>query len=261
MMTLHSPPALTGSEAPRRPKGILKHSSFSSPNDQISPTHILSPQSPEATEQPSRPQPQRELSEKEITIHNTLQNAGRRRSSSNAPRSLSRRQSSTAGLSDAEQDELDQRLKWDEANLYLNEQQKTATMKIDEPKTPYVRRYDPDQEVEEEEPELPALDTDHILVDELDQVNGTKARESDIPSLELGEPEEAVPRTHDSSKQVIVDSKDNDGLHGHGEQDVGWSAEEREKHKKFEELRKKHYEMKDIKGLLGYVEPPPLPQV
>lgn len=35
------------------------------------------------------------------------------------------------------------RLKWDEANLELNEEQKDSTMKIDEPKTPYIR-YDPE---------------------------------------------------------------------------------------------------------------------
>lgn len=32
-------------------------------------------------------------------------------------------------------------LRWDEANLELTESQKDSTMKVDEPKTPYVR-YD-----------------------------------------------------------------------------------------------------------------------
>lgn len=32
-------------------------------------------------------------------------------------------------------------LKWDEDNLMLTEQQKDSTMKVDEPKTPYIR-YD-----------------------------------------------------------------------------------------------------------------------
>lgn len=40
-------------------------------------------------------------------------------------------------------DILYSRLKWDEANLELNEEQKDSTMKIDEPKTPYIR-YDPE---------------------------------------------------------------------------------------------------------------------
>lgn len=37
------------------------------------------------------------------------------------------------------------RLKWDEANLEMNEGQKDSTMKIDEPKTPYIR-YDAEKD-------------------------------------------------------------------------------------------------------------------
>jgi protein phosphatase inhibitor 2 len=35
---------------------------------------------------------------------------------------------------------------------------------------------------------------------------------------------------------------------------VGLSAEEREKHARFEQLRKKHYEMKNVAALLGHPE-------
>ena len=41
------------------------------------------------------------------------------------------------------------RLKWDEANLYLTEQEKNSTMKIDEPKTPYAKHYDPADDEDE----------------------------------------------------------------------------------------------------------------
>lgn len=135
-------------------------------------------------------------------------------------------------------------------------------MKIDEPKTPYAKRYDPG----EDEDEMHTLDADDLVVDELDKVGGAKARtkEDEIPGLELGEPEEAIPDSMDDidevsnrttrsrsgsskgEKQVVVDEK------GH-EDNVGLSTEEREKHRKFEEMRKKHYEMKEVKGLLGYV--------
>ena len=135
-------------------------------------------------------------------------------------------------------------------------------MKIDEPKTPYAKRYDP----EEDDDEMHTLDADDLVVDELDKVGGGRARnkEDEIPGLELGEPEEAVPDSMDDAgegsnritrsrsgsskgeKQVVVDEQ------GHGD-NVGLSLEEREKHRKFEEMRKKHYEMKDVKGLLGYV--------
>ena len=136
-------------------------------------------------------------------------------------------------------------------------------MKINEPKTPYAKHYDPSDDTDE----LHTLDTNDLVVDELDQVSGmrkSRTRESDIPGLELGEPEEQVPEAgmglDDPSlisrsgsvkgeKQVVVDPPtDMEG--GHGEME-GWSREEVEKHRKFEEMRKKHYEMKDVKGLLG----------
>jgi len=140
------------------------------------------------------------------------------------------------------------RLKWDEANLYLTEQEKSATMKIDEPKTPYAKHYDPT----EDEEEIRTLDADEIMVDELDKARAerssgksSRAKEEEIPGLSLGEPEEAVPENdEDGSRRVHVS----------GEEHVGLSAEEIEKHKKFEEMRKKHYEMKNVASLLGHPE-------
>ena len=175
---------------------------------------------------------------------------------------MSRRQSSTsAGFED---DENNPRLKWDEANLYLTEQEKSSTMKINEPKTPYAKHYDPS-----EDSDVPTLDADDLMVDELDKAKTTtktRTREDEIPGLELGEPEEAVPKSDATTdglsrggsvkgeKQVVVDpAADAEG--GHGEM-AGWSREEIEKHRKFEEMRKKHYEMKEVKGLLGYVPHP-----
>lgn len=159
------------------------------------------------------------------------------------------------------------RLKWDEANLYLTEQEKSATMKIDEPKTPYVRRYDPSEDDED----IRALDAQEIIVDELDEKklqeqqggdthshHRKNTREDDIPGLSLGEPEEAVPegefegvnmerRGSGSGKAVQVAAAKE-------EPHVGLSAEELEKHRKFEEMRKKHYEMKEVASLLAHPE-------
>ena len=146
------------------------------------------------------------------------------------------------------------RLKWDEANLYLTEQEKSATMKIDEPKTPYAKHYDPT----EDEDEMRIIDAEDLIVDELDKANSkhspankSRAKEDEIPGLSLGEPEEAIPENlHDG---MDIDGKKKN-VHVRGEEHVGLSAEELEKHKKFEEMRKKHYEMKNVADLLGHPE-------
>jgi len=124
-------------------------------------------------------------------------------------------------------------------------------MKIDEPKTPYAKHYDP----AEDEEEVRAIDADEIMVDELEMEKArmgrspgksAKAREDDIPGLSLGEPEEAVPEhEYDESGKKV---------HVAGEEHVGLSKEEQEKHRKFEEMRKKHYEMKNVASLLGHPE-------
>ena len=134
--------------------------------------------------------------------------------------------------------------------MYLTEQEKSSTMKIDEPKTPYAKHYDP----AEDEEEVRTLDAEDIMVDELDKVRAGrsgKAREEEIPGLNLGEPEEAVPEREASErrgreKAVHVDPSVDTNADG--------AKEEDEKHKRFEEMRKKHYEMKDVASLLGHPE-------
>lgn len=205
---------------------------------------------------------------KELTLQNTLQNAGprRRSSSTTQPGSSSRRQSSAS----YQGDENSPRLKWDEANLYLTEQERTAKMKIDEPKTPYAPHYDPakdDEEIQLEEAQESLIDVQDVVVDELDRTakgghHKTSAPGDDIPDLELGEPEENLPaRAEEGSdpriyrdrslstdsqkgeKHVVVGAEAADGMIS--------SAETEEKHRQFEEHRKKHYEMKNIKELLA----------
>ncbi|KAF2272659.1 uncharacterized protein EI97DRAFT_436746 [Westerdykella ornata] len=235
---LHSPPHHS-----ERPKGILKNSSTYRSNTVTSPTGETFAQ---------RPDLNRDKSEKEIVLENTLKNAGLHRRSSSNPRGVnSRRQSGT----NVHADDSSPRLKWDEANLYLTEQQRDSTMKITEPKTPYAKQYDP----AEDEAEMEMLDAENIQVDELDHKKpARKPRIDDIPDFDLGEPElEAKPHhSPESEKRVIVDE------HAAGEEDVGhhgeeWAnmtPEEQEKHRKFEEMRRKHYEMKNVKNLLGHPE-------
>lgn len=214
---------------------------------------------------------------KEVTLQNTLQNAGRRRSSStNRPGSSSRRQSL---MSNQDHGDNSPRLKWDEANLYLAEQEKTAKMKIDEPKTPYAPRYDPaedEEEMELAEAQESLIDAQDVVVDELDKskkpahLKGLK--EDDIPELELGETEESYPASaagpagdgderriyrslsndsHKSEKHVVVGS-DEQAADQNGDH-LMTPTEAKEKHRQFEQQRKKHYEMKNIKELLAYV--------
>lgn len=139
------------------------------------------------------------------------------------------------------------RLKWDEANLYLTEQEKNSTMKIDEPKTPFAKHYDPAEDADE----LRMLDAQDLMVDELDQrkagsPRSSRAKEEEIPGLSLGEPVEATPEQDEHAARKAV--------HVTGEEHVGLSKEEQEKHKKFEEMRKKHYEMRDVASVLGHPE-------
>ncbi|KAI1494084.1 hypothetical protein F5X96DRAFT_55727 [Biscogniauxia mediterranea] len=215
---IHSPP---GPET-KRPRGILKNSFQKSP--------------------PQSPIKEKDLTEKELTIVNTQANAGHRRSSSTASRPAgSRRQSSRTPSHNGAEDELanNQRLTWDEANLYLTEQERTSTMKITEPKTPYAKHYEPSEE-----------DDDEFF-------DGDNSRE-EIPGLSLGEPEEEVPEDEfmlsRKSTKVHVNDEDATPEHDAENEFAGMSAEDREKHRKFEQLRKKHYEMKDVAKFLGHPE-------
>jgi len=224
--------------------GILKNSSSYRADSQTSPTTELPPAVSPISE---RPQLGRELSEKEIVLENTLRNAGAHRRSSSNPRGIgSRRQS---GIDPA--DETSPQLKWDEANLYLNEQNRDSTMKIDEPKTPYAKQYDP----AEDEEEVEMLNAEELKVDELDKPK-RKPKIEDIPEFDLGQPELQArhSQTPESEKRVMVEEGMDTDEGYHGELLPNATQEEREKHRKFEELRKKHYEMKNVKDLLGHPE-------
>lgn len=274
--------------------GILKNASFRA-SPPVSPTDAQHPLSSSIPQNSAHPHPEHPLTPKEakeITIANTQFNAGHRRSSSSAtrPGGSSRRQSSLqgpeAGDAGGENDEPGQRLKWDEANLYLTEQERTSTMKINEPKTPYAKHYDPAEDPsDDEEGDIgEPIDPNNVDLDKVDglphskrhnqvhqehelqqQQSSSRRRPADeeIPNLSLGEPEEEFPE-HEPGQEygtspsrpraVHVDS------HGSGhdtdgeEYLVGLSAEEREKHRRFEEMRKKHYEMRDVAALLGHSE-------
>lgn len=155
------------------------------------------------------------------------------------------------------------RLKWDEANLFLAEQESGGRMKITEPKTPF--EYGSNAMDEDDEEDV-SIDPRFVHVDEVEMARnrkpGKKARESDIPGLELGEPEDEnagadleddrIVRpsslSRESSKEKHVSVDDTEDMPGMP------TREQREKHKQFEEQRKRHYEMKNVKDMLGHPE-------
>ncbi|CAN8096005.1 unnamed protein product [Discula destructiva] len=263
----HSPPPPNA----KRPKGILKNSFQRSPP--VSPTSTTSAFPPVAAavhQATTSPPPVPDLSDKEVTIENTKINAGHRRSSSAAgsrPAGSRRQSSRTPSLADPNE-EQDPRIKWDEANLYLTEQERTSTMKITEPKTPYAKHYDPAEDPSDTE-DIEMGGGASLGGSSRGKRTGKGQNEDDIPGLSLGEPEEAVPeiqtdevavdelemggkkRKHrgSGSRVHVVDDDDD-----HDEATAGMTPEEREKHRKFEEMRKKHYEMKDVSQLLGHPE-------
>ena len=251
----------------------------------ISPTkadvHVASPISeaaqppPPLTHQPSSDLAVSKEDIKEATKANTQYNAGHRRSSSAGTRGpLSRRQSSRAGSEYGadDDDETSPRLKWDEANLYLAEQERTATMKITEPKTPYAKHYDPadDPSDEELDPVVGRNGHDAVVTAggvnlDLDKIDGVKdvgrrksggGSEDEIPGLSLGEPEGPVPDDEFGRRHRAVHvNSDEAGYHDQEPDELaGMSPEEREKHRRFEAMRKKHYEMKNVAKFLGHPE-------
>lgn len=134
-------------------------------------------------------------------------------------------------------------------------------MKIDEPKTPYAKRYDPSEDIDDDG-ELTMLDAGEIKVDELE--NGKKGFgskvDSEIPELELGEgvwskeeqereeQAERDRRARSHSPKVVHVAEDAEKEEEETEDELA------EKHRKFEELRKRHYEMRDVANLLGHPE-------
>ncbi|KAK9241085.1 hypothetical protein V1525DRAFT_393654 [Lipomyces kononenkoae] len=180
----------------------------------------------------------------EVLLRNTRTNAAQHGDHKNVNiRRLSTTSSDAArngnGLADASG-----RLKWDEANIYLTEQERTATMKITEPKTPYAHSIDLSDLVDDDDID----EGDGIY---LNGVNGNHGRD-DVPGLDLGEPEEVVPAPRFSSATIVTDGEEGERRISLDENspdmpDVDDEPEEGggERHRRFEEMRKKHYEMKD----------------
>ncbi|KAJ1720445.1 hypothetical protein LPJ53_004935 [Coemansia erecta] len=107
-------------------------------------------------------------------------------------------------------------LRWDEDNIRITEAQKDAKMKVDEPKTPYIR-YNPD------------LDADLQEMEDLKLASGVSSRSSSV----MSSPKRA---------QVIAPSD-----WASDSEDEATRADmteaEKAKHERFEKMRKQHYHL------------------
>lgn len=121
-------------------------------------------------------------------------------------------------------------LRWDEKNLIINEFEKSATMKIDEPKTPYEGGFDPNNDYyrEDNEDDGEEGEDGEDGEDDDELVLGEAEDEAEFPP-EVIERAEGVEDTsevkEEEEKEAGEDKKD----------DTGESA--------FERMRKMHYKM------------------
>lgn len=109
-------------------------------------------------------------------------------------------------------------LQWDEVNLYKTEQEKCATMRIDEPKTPYEGGFNPEGEYYKDD-------------------------EEEIPDFELGNGE--YDKIEDKGYSFNGSEVIKDPQYEQQEKEESNATETAEqKHQRFEEMRKQHYHLK-----------------
>ncbi|TPX61106.1 hypothetical protein PhCBS80983_g01385 [Powellomyces hirtus] len=116
-------------------------------------------------------------------------------------------------------------IKWDEDNLMITEAQKGGTMKIDEPKTPYIR-YDSAND-------MLLGSTGSVPPMELSTAIDNAKAQQQAESVAGNEAQDAT-----RQRRVSVDEWDDDA------DEENMDPEELEKHRKFEALRASHYNMK-----------------
>ncbi|CAG8473282.1 9259_t:CDS:2 [Dentiscutata heterogama] len=114
------------------------------------------------------------------------------------------------------------RLKWDEDNIQLTESQKNSTMKITEPKTPYIHYNQETDEIMTDLQTIPGLTLE------------SNRESSPSGTLSSGSPSSA------HFPDSVKDDWDSEGSE---------DEETKEKRRKFAQLRAKHYNMKEALSL------------
>src|SRR5690606_27385694 len=131
-------------------------------------------------------------------------------------------------------------------------------------KTPFAKQYDPAEDEEElrriaEEEAREAMANRPAgapggleRMPSKSKVRYLTTKDEDIPDIELGESELGAPLQKAQSpgqKQVFVEEgyfNEDDAKKTDGDEET-----EEEKHRRFKEMRKRHYEMKEVKDLLA----------
>jgi len=224
MMTAHSPPLEESQQRSKKPRGILKNP-------------LSTPSQPSLDNGDSEPEAVDAKDEREVVAQNTQRNAGR------APK---HQDTMTSVGPSGNGDEPETRLRWDEANLYLTEQEKTSTMKITEPKTPYAPKYKP----EEDEEAVPDFDLGPSEASPEHSPPPTETNpQEDGAATTANNHRPAIRRDSASPKSVSINDDDSGDM-----MDDDEDPQNEEKHRKFAEMRKKHYEMKGAIQLAHQLE-------
>ncbi|KAJ3213317.1 hypothetical protein HDU67_003036 [Dinochytrium kinnereticum] len=120
------------------------------------------------------------------------------------------------------------RLRWDEDNLMMTEAQKNSTMKITEPKTPFIHYNHETDEILGNTGSVPPLE----LSSAISSAKGLMSLNSEDSLLSSDSERRSMAG---SSRSSDWESEEEDGL----------TEEEKAKRKKFAKLRSQHYNMKE----------------
>ncbi|KAI9105489.1 hypothetical protein DFS34DRAFT_599651 [Phlyctochytrium arcticum] len=146
---------------------------------------------------------------------------------------------------------------WDEDNIMLTEAQKNATMKITEPKTPYIRYDSANDMVLGSTGSVPPMELSDAIYSAQQQQHSSHPSISGGSDVESGASEsESSSGRKPQQRRVSVDEWDDS-------EDENEDPEDLERHKQFEAMRSQHYNMKESirKGreLASEVTPAALP--